>query len=149
MDLTLSSTVALLGRGACTCWKTPRLSAALIKGISNSAFLKARGAGVRVRVILHQEATCCTNPLCTNMLICIQSVGCLFFFCFESQSRRRGDSKHFPNPCSTSLLSAFLHPNARFFFFCLSGKSCFISPLEILGCQSDQLPVSRALHGFL
>lgn len=31
--------------------------------------------------------------------------------------------------------------------FCLSGKPRFISLVEILDCQSDQLPVSGALHG--
>lgn len=43
-----------------------------------------------------------------------QPVASLFFLSLESQSWWRGDSKHFPNPCSTSLLSALLHPKACF-----------------------------------
>lgn len=71
-----------------------------------------------VRVVLHQEANCCTNLfLYQHAYMHSISRSPLFFFFFrsESESRWRGDSKHFPNPCFTSLLSALLHPKAPFF----------------------------------
>lgn len=44
-----------------------------------------------------------------------------------------------------ALLSTFFHPKPP--PFSLSGKLRFISLVGILDCQSDQLSVSRALHG--
>lgn len=46
----------------------------------------------------------------------------------------------------SALLSTLFHPKPHS-GFSLSGKLRFISLVEILDCQSDQLSVSRALHG--
>lgn len=57
------------------------------------------------------------------------------------------EGKHFPNPLFCSLELCFppsFTPNPP---FSLSGKLRFISLVGILDCQSDQLSVSRALHG--
>lgn len=96
--------------------------------------------------------------LCTDMLICTQST---FHFCLKPLSENGKHKKSsrgniFPNPPFSSLpsisLSTLHQPNTHntpnpCSHFCLSGKARFISLVEILDCQSDQLPVSRALHG--
>lgn len=54
-----------------------------------------------------------------------------------------------PTPPPLQLFYRFTFPSLPAFHshFCLTGKASFISLVEILDCHSDQLPVSRALHG--
>lgn len=87
---------------------------------------------MRVRVVLHQEATCCSNPLCTDMPICMQSACNLFFPAFFSplnpkvSGEGRANIFQIPAPLLCFPPSFTQTPVATYFFllfFCLSGKS--------------------------
>lgn len=82
-----------------------------------------------------------SKPLCTDMIICTQSV-----FKGPEVSVAGLIFPKSPLYLSCILLSTLFHPKPHF-HFCLCGELRFISLVDILDCQSDQLPVSRALHG--
>lgn len=113
VDLALVGAVAVLGRTT------------LIKGRSNFAFSLAREAPVGSRKEAQPAARTLCVPTCLYAFNQPATFFFSFFFCFESQSRWRGESKHF----SKSLLhfSAFRPPSPKsllpLFFFRLSGKS--------------------------
>ena len=97
----------------------------------------------------------CTR-LCIDMLICTQST---FHFCEQPKVRMANTNsaagEKYPKSPSSSPPFHFppsftrhpQHSQPPTPHFCLSGKPRFISLVKILDCQSDQLPVSRALHG--